>query len=147
MRQIGRIVNEKVSRGTYDEAVIGVGILPIHQLVQLRFLHLALRRALLELGTKEWPYRWILGNEEGSSERRCKTSRVYVGVCAIYQVSQRGRRVYALQFDFSKSKEGRLSPANIVTPEQDLNEEFDSFIGDNSSSKFSLKYIVIITTT
>ncbi len=140
MRQIGRIVyiNEKVSRGTYNEAVIGVGILPIHQLVQLRFLHLALRKALLEL---EWPYRWILGNEEGSSERRCKTSRVYVSVCAIYQVSQRGRRVYALQFDLSKSKEGRLSPANIVTPEQDLNEEFDSFIGDNSSLKFSLKYI------
>ena len=48
LRQIGRIVNEKVSRGTYDEAVIGIGILPIHQLVQLRFLHLAMRKALLD---------------------------------------------------------------------------------------------------
>ena len=47
LRQIGKIVNEKVARGTYDEAVIGIGILPIHQLVKLRFLHLALRQALL----------------------------------------------------------------------------------------------------
>ena len=48
VRKIGRIIDEKVARGSYSEAVIGIGILPIHQLVQLRFLHLALRKALLE---------------------------------------------------------------------------------------------------
>ena len=48
VRKIGRITDEKVMRGSYDEAVIGISILPIHQLVQLRFLHLALRKALLE---------------------------------------------------------------------------------------------------
>ncbi len=48
LRQIGRIINEQVERGTYDEAVIGIGILPIHQLVQSRFLHLALRKALID---------------------------------------------------------------------------------------------------
>jgi len=48
VRKIGRIVGENVARGTYDEAVIGIGILPLHQLVQLRFLHLALRKALLD---------------------------------------------------------------------------------------------------
>ena len=48
LRQIGRIVNKEVARGTYDEAVIGIGIQPIHQLVRLRFLHLALRLALLD---------------------------------------------------------------------------------------------------
>ena len=48
LRQIGKIINERVERGTYDEAVVGVSIQPIHQLVRLRFLHLALRKALLD---------------------------------------------------------------------------------------------------
>ena len=47
-RQIGKIVNDKVERGSYDEAVVGIKIQPIHTLVKLRYLHLALRRALLD---------------------------------------------------------------------------------------------------
>lgn len=47
-RQIGKIINDKVERGSYDEAVVGIKIQPIHSLVKLRYLHLALRRALLE---------------------------------------------------------------------------------------------------
>ena len=48
LRQIGRIVNEKVERGSYDEAVVGIQIQPIHTLVKLRFLHLAMRKVLLD---------------------------------------------------------------------------------------------------
>ena len=48
LRQIGQIISERVERGTYDEAVVSISILPIHQLVRLRFLHLALRKALLD---------------------------------------------------------------------------------------------------
>ena len=47
-RQIGKIINDKVERGSYDEAVVGIKIQPIHTLVKLRYLHLALRRALLD---------------------------------------------------------------------------------------------------
>jgi hypothetical protein len=47
-RQIGKIINDKVARGSYDEAVVGIKIQPIHTLVKLRYLHLALRRALLD---------------------------------------------------------------------------------------------------
>ena len=47
-RKIGKIINDKVERGSYDEAVIGIKIMPIHTLVKLRYLHLALRRALLD---------------------------------------------------------------------------------------------------
>ena len=47
-RQLGKIINDKVERGSYDEAVIGIKIQPIHTLVKLRYLHLALRRALLD---------------------------------------------------------------------------------------------------
>ncbi len=36
-------------------------------------------------------------------------------------------------------KESSLSPINIATPEQDLNEELDTFIGDSSSEKFRFK--------
>ena len=46
-RQIGKIINDKVERGSYDEAVVGIKIQPIHTLVKLRYLHLALRKALL----------------------------------------------------------------------------------------------------
>ncbi len=34
-------------RGSYDEAVVGVNIQPISSLVKLRYLQLALRKALL----------------------------------------------------------------------------------------------------
>ena len=47
-RQIGKIINDRVERGSYDEAVVGIKIQPIHTLVKLRYLHLALRRALLD---------------------------------------------------------------------------------------------------
>ena len=47
-RQIGKIIKDKVERGSYDEAVVGIKIQPIHTLVKLRYLHLALRRALLD---------------------------------------------------------------------------------------------------
>ncbi len=47
-RQIGKIINDKVARGSYDEAVVGIKIQPIHTLVKLRYLHLAMRRALLD---------------------------------------------------------------------------------------------------
>ena len=47
-RQIGKIIKDKVERGSYDEAVVGIKILPIHTLVKLRYLHLALRKALLD---------------------------------------------------------------------------------------------------
>ena len=47
-RQIGKIINDKVERGSYDEAVVGIKIQPIHTLIKLRYLHLALRRALLD---------------------------------------------------------------------------------------------------
>ena len=47
-RMIGKIINDKVERGSYDEAVVGIKIQPIHTLVKLRYLHLALRRALLD---------------------------------------------------------------------------------------------------
>ena len=47
-RQIGKIINDKVTRGSYDEAVVGIKIQPIHTLVKLRYLHLAMRRALLD---------------------------------------------------------------------------------------------------
>ena len=45
-RQLGKIVNDKVERGSNNEAVIGIKIQPIHSLVKLRYLHLALQRAL-----------------------------------------------------------------------------------------------------
>lgn len=47
-RQIGKIIQDKVARGSYDEAVVGIKIQPIHTLVKLRYLHLAMRKALLD---------------------------------------------------------------------------------------------------
>ena len=48
LRRIGRIVNDLVERGSYDEAVVGVSIQPISNLVRLRYLQLTLKKALLE---------------------------------------------------------------------------------------------------
>ncbi len=45
-RQVGEIINDKVKRGSDDEAVVGIKIQPIHSLVKLRYLHLALQQAL-----------------------------------------------------------------------------------------------------
>lgn len=45
-RKIGEITDDKVKRGSNDEAVVGIKIQPIHSLVKLRYLHLALQRAL-----------------------------------------------------------------------------------------------------
>ena len=45
-RQVGEIIDDKVKRGTDDEAVVGIKIQPIHSLVKLRYLHLALQQAL-----------------------------------------------------------------------------------------------------
>ena len=45
-RQIGEIIDDKVKRGSDNEAVVGIKIQPIHSLVKLRYLHLALQRAL-----------------------------------------------------------------------------------------------------
>ena len=45
-RQIGEIIDDKVERGSNNEAVVGIKIQPIHSLVKLRYLHLALQRAL-----------------------------------------------------------------------------------------------------
>jgi len=48
VRQIGVIgSNGRVERGSYDEAVVGIQIQPISSLLQLRYLELAMRRALL----------------------------------------------------------------------------------------------------
>ena len=48
LKRIGRIDNDRVERGSYDEAVVGVSIQPICNLVRLRYLQLTLRKALLE---------------------------------------------------------------------------------------------------
>ena len=45
-RQVGEIIDDKVKRGSDDEAVVGIKIQPIHSLVKLRYLHLALQQAL-----------------------------------------------------------------------------------------------------
>ena len=45
-REIGKIDKGTVQRGTRDEAVIGIEIKPIHKLVQLRYIHLAMQQAL-----------------------------------------------------------------------------------------------------
>ena len=45
-RQVGKIIDDKVKRGSDDEAVVGIKIQPIHSLVKLRYLHLALQQAL-----------------------------------------------------------------------------------------------------
>ena len=47
-KRIGRIVNDLVERGSYDEAVVGVSIQPVSNLVRLRYLQLTLKKALLE---------------------------------------------------------------------------------------------------
>ena len=48
VKRIGRITtDDKVTRGSYDEAVVGVSIQPISSLVRLRYLQLALRKAIL----------------------------------------------------------------------------------------------------
>lgn len=46
VREIGKINKGTVARGTRDEAVIGIEIKPIHKLVQLRYIHLAMQQAL-----------------------------------------------------------------------------------------------------
>ena len=48
LKRIGRIINDLVERGSYDEAVVGVSIQPISNLVRLRYLQLTLKKALLE---------------------------------------------------------------------------------------------------
>lgn len=49
VKKIGMIQsNGKVERGTHEEAVVGIKILPIVNLVSLRVLHLALQKALLD---------------------------------------------------------------------------------------------------
>ncbi len=49
LKRIGVITGDgKVVRGTYDEAVVGINIQPISNLVKLRYLQLALRKALLD---------------------------------------------------------------------------------------------------
>ena len=49
VRQIGVIGSDgRVHRGTYDEAVVGIQIQPIHSLLRLRYLQLAMRKALLD---------------------------------------------------------------------------------------------------
>lgn len=48
LKRVGRIHNETVQRGSYDEAVVGVDIQPITNLVKLPYLHLALRTAILD---------------------------------------------------------------------------------------------------
>ncbi len=48
LKRIGRIDNDRVERGSYDEAVVGVSIQPICNLVRLRYLQLTLKKALLE---------------------------------------------------------------------------------------------------
>ena len=54
LKRIGRIDKfGLVARGTYDEAVVGIDIQPITNLVRLRYLQLALRRALLEYVEEE----------------------------------------------------------------------------------------------
>ena len=45
-RQVGKIIDDKVKRDSDDEAVVGIKIQPIHSLVKLRYLHLALQQAL-----------------------------------------------------------------------------------------------------
>ena len=48
VKRIGRVTtDDKVTRGSYDEAVVGVSIQPISSLVRLRYLQLALRKAIL----------------------------------------------------------------------------------------------------
>lgn len=61
VRQIGKIEDEAVERGSYNEAVVGIQIQPISHLVNLRFLHLALRKALMDYinnqgSTKSGPF-------------------------------------------------------------------------------------------
>ena len=48
LKRIGRIIYDLVQRGTYDEAVVGVSIQPISNLVRLRYLQLTLKKAMLE---------------------------------------------------------------------------------------------------
>ena len=48
MKTIGKITGEGyVGRGTHDEAVVGIRVQPIHTLVKLNYLQLAIRRALM----------------------------------------------------------------------------------------------------
>ena len=48
VKTIGKITGEGyVGRGTHDEAVVGIRVQPIHTLVKLNYLQLALRRALM----------------------------------------------------------------------------------------------------
>ena len=48
LRRIGKITSDgRVSRGTHDEAVVGIRVQPISSLVKLPYLSLALRKALL----------------------------------------------------------------------------------------------------
>ena len=49
LRQIGVIGSDgRVERGSYDEAVVGIQIEPISNLLRLRYLQLAMRKALLK---------------------------------------------------------------------------------------------------
>ena len=49
LRQIGVIGSDgRVERGSYDEAVVGIQIQPISHLLRLRYLQLAMRKALLK---------------------------------------------------------------------------------------------------
>ena len=49
VRQIGVIGSDgRVYRGSYDEAVVGIKIQPINSLLRLRYLQLAMRKALLD---------------------------------------------------------------------------------------------------
>ena len=48
LKRIGVIDDGFVARGTHDEAVVGVATQPISSLVRLRYLQLALRKALLD---------------------------------------------------------------------------------------------------
>ncbi len=101
---------------------------------------------------------WVLGNDQFFINCARRSGRID-GFLATKRVTQRG----AAQAEYTSAcvpsikyhnevdaftlfslisprvKESLLSPAKIVTPEQDLNEEFDSFIGDSSLTKFSLK--------
>ena len=47
LKRIGMISCDRVGRGTYDEAVVGIRIQPISSLVKLPYLNLALRKSLL----------------------------------------------------------------------------------------------------
>ena len=48
VKTIGKITTDgRVGRGTHDEAVVGIRVQPIHTLVKLNYLQLALRRALM----------------------------------------------------------------------------------------------------